>query len=250
MNTGVFIDGAHTVVATVNGNVSIKGTGEGSGTNNDGILIFSGMVQASGSGTLTLNGTGANGTTGNVGIALSSDVAGATTLVQTLGGPLSLIGVGQGSGTGNDGIDVRAGAVAQAGGTAGVILHGTAQPGSGTGTHIFSGGHILAGGAPPTAALGLNAASVVIADLSASDTAAQGYTFVQVDGTARLGGATLQLMPAGTIIPGMTFNLVQATNEVGRFAGGTTITLVTALGTTEVYDLTYTGTGVSLKRRK
>jgi hypothetical protein len=249
MNTGVFIDGALTVVGTVNGKVSITGTGEGSGANNDGIMILSGLVQASGIGTLTLNGTSANGTNDNVGIVLASDVAGAPTLVQTLGGQLTLAGFGQGSGSGNDGIDVRAGAVAQAGGTAGVSLHGAAI--SGTGTHIFSGGHILAGGAPPTVALGLNPASVVLADLSSSDTAAQGYTFIQVDGTAHLNGATLTLLPSLTVIPGMTFNLVQAMNEKSTFFGGQTktITLVTAAGTA-IYDLTYTGTNVTLKRRQ
>jgi hypothetical protein len=246
----VFIDGANTVVATVNGNASITGTGKGSGANNDGIIVFSGLVQASGIGTLTLQGTGANGMTGNVGILLASDVTGVNTTVQTLGGNLTLTGIGQGSGAGNDGIDVKAGAVVQTGGKGGVLLNGTGTgTASGTyGMHIFSGGHVLAGGTQPNFGLVLNSTSVVTAALSPTNTSGHGYTFIQVDGMVHLGGAPLQLAPTETITPGMTFNLLSASHVNGQFFQGGSITLMTTLGPV-VYDITYSGTGVVLKRR-
>jgi hypothetical protein len=203
------------------------------------------MVQASGTGTLTLMGTGGNGTTGNVGIYLASDVAGVTTTVtttvQTLGGNLTLQGTGQGSGTGNDGIDVQPGAVAQAGGSGGVILNGTgsAITAPGYGVHIFSGGQILAGdSAHSNFGLMLNSNSTVDAAISPTNTTAFGYTFIQVDTMVDLGGATLQL-PTGTIIPGTTFNLVASLKKINhQFAQGNA-----------TYDLTYSGTSVVLKRR-
>jgi hypothetical protein len=250
-NAGVFIDGRNTTVATEgSGAVSITGVGQGSGSSNCGIVIFSGTVQASSSGTLTLMGTGANGTTGNVGILLASDVTSANTAVQTLGGNLTLTGIGQGSGAGNDGIDVQAGAVAQTGGKGGVLLSGIGTAASGTyGVHVFSGGHVLAGGTQPNFGLVLNSASVVTAAVSPTNTSGYGYTFIQVDAAANLGGANLLLAPTGTTIPGMTFNLLSASHVNGQFAQKGSITLVTALFTA-IYDITYSGTGVVLKRRQ
>ena len=62
LNFGVIIFGPNTTVATEGGNLSITGTGQGSGTQDYGIDVEFALVQASGNGTLALNGTGGNGT--------------------------------------------------------------------------------------------------------------------------------------------------------------------------------------------
>jgi hypothetical protein len=92
--------------------------------------------------------------------------------------------------------------------------------------------------------LALNANSTVIAALSATSTRPFGYTFIQVDAIVDLAGASLQLAPTTTIIPGMSFNLIVSPVKVHRmFAQGTTFMYKGA-----TYDISY-GSTVVLTRR-
>jgi hypothetical protein len=216
-NYGVVITGPNTTVATRGGNLSITGTGQGSGSFNIGIFVLSCLVQASGEGTLTLTGTAGDGTNENVGI-LSNGV----TTVQTLGGDLYLTGTGQGSGSLDDGIELLAGGLVKAGGNGSVHLDGLGASANFTsGVYIDAGAHIFAGASGgANYGLALNSGSTVCAALDPSNASGFGYAFIRVDGMANLGGATLELEPAGTIVPGMTFLILNVSNDpiTGSFA--------------------------------
>ena len=120
-NAGVeILDGS---VSSVDGNISLTGTG-GAGTKdrNFGIDIR-GVVEATGRGNITLTGTGGNGRNNNSGV----QIAQTGTKLSAAGGNISITGTGNGTGSNNYGIDIRS--VVEATGNGSITLEGTGTNG-------------------------------------------------------------------------------------------------------------------------
>ncbi len=77
-------------VSTENGNIEITGIADGTGRENNGILVQNSQVFASGSGSIVLNGSGGNGQVGNRGLYLN----GSNAKLSTEGGNITLTGTG------------------------------------------------------------------------------------------------------------------------------------------------------------
>lgn len=112
---GLQVRDGSVVRSTGTGNISLKGTSNGTGAGNYGIIIreqhFSGspgVVEATGTGSITLEGTGSNGTDVNPGILIE-----ASGRVSTATGNISLTGTGNGTGNDNTGIFIKSGGVVE-----------------------------------------------------------------------------------------------------------------------------------------
>ncbi|HRQ87984.1 MAG TPA: filamentous hemagglutinin N-terminal domain-containing protein, partial [Bacteroidia bacterium] len=150
-NQGIYMTSNGRVTSTA-GAISFTGIGQGSGTNNHGIYIFSSanngaVVESLGSATVTLHGTGStNGTGTNHGVFLTdAGTTGTThTALTSVNGAISITGVGNGSGASNYGVHLAGGAVVESTGTnaATVTLNGT----GGAGTSDNYGIHLTGGG--------------------------------------------------------------------------------------------------------
>ncbi|MEG3840017.1 filamentous hemagglutinin N-terminal domain-containing protein, partial [Microcoleus sp. herbarium14] len=99
-NEGIVIAGFSTV-NSVDGNISLNGTGGATGSNNNGININAGTVQSIGTGNITFNGIGGNGTFGNTGISINNP-----SNVISNKGDITLTGKAAGIGINNYGISV------------------------------------------------------------------------------------------------------------------------------------------------
>ena len=137
-NTGVTIRDMGTKVTSVDGNVTINGTGgNGSGDVNSGTVVrAAAMVESTGTGanaaTITIMGTGGGGTLGNLGVTVGE----ANTIVTSVDGDIAIIGTGgNGSATNNGGILITG--LVQSTGTATdaaqILINGTG--GGGTADH-------------------------------------------------------------------------------------------------------------------
>lgn len=121
-NRGVHIVTNTTSINTVDGDVSITGTGGSSGDanadDNDGIFIDDAQIVSTGTGvdagSLTFNGTGGDSEDDNEGFRIT----GVNSSIQTQEGNISITGEGQGSGTGNNGIEIDGAIVRTNAGTA------------------------------------------------------------------------------------------------------------------------------------
>jgi hypothetical protein len=146
-NSGVLVDGTNSKITSSGGNVSVTGTGGGSGSSggNHGIYVIStGQITAGGSGTVTVLGNGGTAAMGNRNYGVL--VVGAGTQITSSGGNVSVTGTGGGSGTSSDnhGIYVQNGGQITAGGSGTVSVvgnGGTAPTGLGNqGVYVESAG--------------------------------------------------------------------------------------------------------------
>ncbi len=104
-NVGSYFFSPGTSVNTVDGSVTITGSGGGSGYNNDGVWIADyPRVQATGQGAVTILGTGSStGVEGSDGVVLGLYNTSAT--VTTVSGALTIIGT-HGSGIDSNGVNI------------------------------------------------------------------------------------------------------------------------------------------------
>ena len=103
-NSGIF--GSNATVFG-NGDITLNGTGgDGTGEFNGGVALHNGSVVESIGGAVTITGTGSNGTNGNIGIVVGTDANNTetNTRIQSENGTITLIGIGNGSGEMNLGI--------------------------------------------------------------------------------------------------------------------------------------------------
>lgn len=129
-NYGIFASG---LITSSGGNVSLNGTGGGSGASaaNVGIILHSGgTITAGGLGTVTVNGTGGS-SSGNQNIGVMAVVSGAS--ITSGGGNVSITGTGGGSGTSasNYGVWLKTASFISAGGNGTVTVTGTGGPSQG-----------------------------------------------------------------------------------------------------------------------
>lgn len=131
-NRGIYIN-TGTQITSIDGNISLTGTGKGSQGYNYGIRMDdTTLVETTGSGNITLNGTGGNGTTDNFGFYM----AGSSARIGTVDGDISVLGTGgNGNSSGNVGMRIISGAKIRATGDGGVALTGI----GGTGTNGQNG---------------------------------------------------------------------------------------------------------------
>ena len=106
-NNGLMVSGAGISINSVDGAISLNGTGGGTGADNNGIWVLGGAtINSTGAGagaaTISLTGTGGNGISGGNGILLTS----AGTAINSGYGAISLIGTGGGTGDGSHGISI------------------------------------------------------------------------------------------------------------------------------------------------
>jgi hypothetical protein len=124
-NDGVVISGSTTVVAAVNGALTISGSsGSTGGPFELGVLIENGaQVEVTGTGPLTITGTSGQGPE-NYASGVEVDSAG-TAILGSSGG-ITIKGTSRSSGTGSRGVSVEFGALIQAASTGAVSLTGQA----------------------------------------------------------------------------------------------------------------------------
>ena len=153
-NPGIFLSGAGSTITSAGGNVSVTGTGGGSGasTTNVGIrVVAAGTITAGSSGTVTVNGTGGT-TTGNTNYGVY--VTGTSSTITSSGGNVSVTGLGGGSVASSDnyGVYVSTGiATITSGSNGNVSVTGTGGNASGTGgnnrgIYMDASGKITSGG--------------------------------------------------------------------------------------------------------
>jgi hypothetical protein len=161
-NIGVDVYRALVAVQGGTGNLTLGGTGAGTGANNWGITLQAGAVVqvvpssqgTGGTGTLTLGGIGGKGTNFNDGVFITNS----GTKVTTAGSPLVINGTGQGSGYDNTGIEIGYGALVSAGDAGSLTLNGT----GGNGTSGNVGVDIYAGTTTPTTQVSTTAGALSI----------------------------------------------------------------------------------------
>ncbi len=144
---GVELD--NTQITTGAGNISIRGQGEGTGSDNHGIFMHAGSELNTTTGTITLNGVG-GGDTGdtNTGVHLLDD----TTLITSVEGDINITGIGGGSAFPSDenhGIYLHDGADIISTGTnadaATITLNGTSTYGGSSNAVFVNGGTVQSG---------------------------------------------------------------------------------------------------------
>jgi len=121
-NYGVQLFNATPSVTTVDGTVSVQGTGRGTGTGSAGVHLGTGTLQATGSGNLIVNGLGAAGGDASDGVVAPG------AKLSVFNGNLAVTGTASGTGAGSDGIELSSGgtgAVVEATGSGNVSLNGT-----------------------------------------------------------------------------------------------------------------------------
>ncbi|MBN2520813.1 MAG: filamentous hemagglutinin N-terminal domain-containing protein [Bacteroidales bacterium] len=142
-NIGVYNNNSTAIIRSVDGDISITGTGRGSGDNNYGISIDDGaIVQSTGTGayaaSINMTGTGSNGTERNYGLAIT--LAGST--VTSVDGDITLTGTGQGTTTDNYGLyNYNGGTISSTGTTtsaATITLTGTGGNGTNANRGVYN----------------------------------------------------------------------------------------------------------------
>jgi len=109
------------VIISEDGDINLTGIGQGTGENNNGILLQNGsFVESTGTGTITFNGTAGNGTQENDGILLFER----NTSIRSRDGDINLTGIGNGARNSNTGIELIEGVV-ESTGTGIITLNGT-----------------------------------------------------------------------------------------------------------------------------
>jgi hypothetical protein len=195
-NIGVDVYHALVAVQGGTGNLTLGGTGGGTGANNWGITLQAGAVVqvvpssqgTGGTGTLTLGGIGGNGTNYNDGVYITSS----GTKVTTARSPLIINGTGQGSGYDNTGIEIGYGTLVSAGDSGSLSLNGT----GGNGTSGNVGVDIYAGTTTPTTQVSTTAGALSITGVGrGSGTNNYG---IWVEAAARVSAGTGALTLTGT----------------------------------------------------
>lgn len=119
---GIFLNFSAVVRSTGTGNIIFDGTAGSGGNSSAGIAIAVGsLVESVGTGTITLQGTGGAGQDNNTGILLTDSNSG----VRSVDGDINLIGTATGIGTNNYGIHLTNEAVVEATGRGAIALMGT-----------------------------------------------------------------------------------------------------------------------------
>lgn len=113
-------------IASVDGDVTLSGTGQGSEGFNVGVVTTgSSTIESTGTAKITINGTGGNGTADNYGIWMPSGA------VKAVNGNIKLEGTaGNGTTYFNSGIRLDAGSLVQATGNAAVFVNGVGGSGN------------------------------------------------------------------------------------------------------------------------
>jgi hypothetical protein len=129
--------GTHTQLSTVNGSITVNGTGGGSGQWNYGVAVSnSGVVQATGTGSVYVTGDGGSGTNWDEGVIVSGGAS-----VTTTSGSNVFLGHAHGSGAGNNGIDIDAhGSVRSGSGSLSLYGYGSGSANGNSGIAIYTGG--------------------------------------------------------------------------------------------------------------
>jgi filamentous hemagglutinin family protein len=230
-NTGVDL-ATNPAVSTVNGNISITGTGGGTGSLAFGVNMY-GSLQSTGTGSITLVGVAGGSATVNEGVELSgsgpiSTVSGNISITGTGGagtsdnigvlqlgnvitsstGNIAITGTGGGSTSGNEGVRMTAGTIGTTGGGA-VTITGTGGGGS-AGLKLSSG---TVGGASTSGTISLRAKAATGTDsiLLSSPLVIQGS-----------GQLVLEPIDAGTTIgtAGATGDFNLSASDLGRIQNG------------------------------
>jgi mucin-19 len=150
-HNGVYLQNANTIITSNGGDVSVTGTGGGSGTiYSVGVFVRSGArITAGDDGSVLVNGNGgASGGNHNYGVAVWDN----NSEITSSGGDVEVNGSGGGSGSStlNYGINVLDGGKISAGGMGTVIVEGYGGFSSGFGNHgilvAFSGSRITSSG--------------------------------------------------------------------------------------------------------
>jgi filamentous hemagglutinin family protein len=133
--------GSPAAVTSAKGNITLAGTGNGTGSNNFGIMLSGSVVQTTGTGNINLTGT--SGATGiaNRGIY----VTGAGSKLSVENGTLNLIGIGGAGVAENQGIIFGNGFLAESTGIGAIAMNGTGGTGSNYNYGIYIGNY---GGSP------------------------------------------------------------------------------------------------------
>jgi len=232
LNHGINIDGAGSLVSTTTGNITLIGTGSGSGSTNIGILIDnSGEVASTGgSGLIDITGTGLAGTTDIVGVYLGGTGLGGG--ITSSVADITVTGYANGSSTGSNGVVFDTGGVITTTGAASVTVEGNAITGTEPGVHLISTGEIDAQGTGSVdiTATGNGTANFQMADTSSLSSASGDITINT--NTISLGGtATITSTGAGDfyLLP------IAVTTNIGLGAGSGTLSVTNAeLGTLSV----------------
>ena len=152
-----------TIQSTGTGDIALTGSGgDDAGTGSHiGVLLHNGTSVSSTlagatAGTIGIVGTGGDGTSDNAGV----DITDATTIVQSVGGDISIVGSGaSGSGAGNHGVIVQNAGSVSSTGSAGVAITGSAT--TGNDIELNTSGNI--GGGTAAGDITLTADTVVLA---------------------------------------------------------------------------------------
>ncbi|MEG4329352.1 beta strand repeat-containing protein, partial [Microcoleus sp. herbarium5] len=121
-SSGIVLRGS--TISSVNGDITLTGSGNGTG---EGIYLFSSaVVESTGTGSITMTGTGGNQTLGsNEGIIVADK-----SRVSSADGAVSLTGIGNGTLDGSNGIDINANSTVESIGAGNVTLNGTGGNGT------------------------------------------------------------------------------------------------------------------------
>ncbi|OAD90138.1 hypothetical protein A7A78_07935 [Aequorivita soesokkakensis] len=129
LNSGIFLDGGSRV-SSLDGNISMKGVGDGTGDFNHGLqMSAAAVIENTGMGSINLQGTGGDGVYINQGIRMENT----GTKISTIDGGITLSGTGgNATGTNNEGITIINEASIEAEGTGSITLTGNAVAGDGS----------------------------------------------------------------------------------------------------------------------
>ena len=235
-NRGISISGAGTTVTSVDGAISITGTGggtAGTGGRNTGIDIRSGaVVESTGSSTVTMIGMG--GTSVDTGINSGVHISGTGTRVSSVSGAIDVTGTGGGGNAtsldGNRGIDIETGAIVESTGAATITLRGTG------GTSVDGGineGITLRGLTPPTVR-SVDGAITMIGAGGTSTGTGGGNRGIDI-----FAGSVVESTGSGTISMTGTGGASLGGNDSGIYVSGTGTVVRSVSGA-----ISLTGTGV------
>ncbi len=212
-DTGVALEDIGTVVSTIDGSVSITGTGRGEGAMNQGVVVNKALVEANGLGGVSLTGTGGNGTSGDNGVSITASE------VRTTVGNLSITATA-GSGTGSTGLIVDAAATVFTGASGALTLEGTGGGGLGSdGVAIAGSAHTADGALEIIGTTNTLAADDAGVAVSSGDVFATGIGNVTLTGSGSVG---VQVSGFGAQVAATNGNLLLT--GTGKLFGGVTLT--------------------------
>lgn len=205
---GVLLFGTGSLVTSIDGDISITGTGSNSGTDdNSGVgMIGEAVVSSTGTGDaaarITILGTGGGDGDDNAGILITDN----GTQVASIDGDVTLVGVGAqtSSGSRHVGVQIRSSAQVDITGGADVIINGTAGANTDEGVQIDGGaiiGDTNAGDdATGNIILDANAGTLSLDEATIRTTAADGTTrrIILSSDTIVLADSLVQVLSAGT----------------------------------------------------